>query len=108
MEFACYALMFQIVNGLAPPYISSPFTHAKSVHSHNTGFEVNNYSHNSRQHHKLFSNYGMKIWNSLPVDLCESETVVKMKCKEQLISIESDEILNEVGRLTNEVNKVFF
>ena len=77
------------------------------MHSHNTGFAANNYSHNSRQHHKSFSNYGMKIWNSLPVDIRESKTVVKMKCKEQLISIESDEILNAVGRLNNKVNNEF-
>ena len=107
MEFACAALIFQIVNGLAPPYISSPFTHAKSVHSHNTRFVVNKSLQNSRQHHKLFSNYGRKIWNSLPVDIRESKTVVKMKCKEQLISFKSDEILNADGRLSNEVNKEF-
>ena len=41
------------------------------------------------------------------MDIRESKTVVKMKCKEQLISFQSDEILNADGRLNNEVNKEF-
>ena len=49
--------------------------------------------HNSRLHHKSFSYYGMKIWNSLPVDIRKSKTVevFKMKCKEHLMSIVSAE-----------------
>ena len=93
IEFAFAVLMFQIVNGLAPPYMPSLFTHAKSVHSHNTRFAANNSLDNSRLHHKSFSYYGMKIWNSLPVDIRKSKTVevFKMKCKEHLMSIVSAE-----------------
>ena len=93
IELACAVLMFQIVNGLAPPYMSSLFTHAKGVHNHNTRFAANNSLHNSRLHHKSFSYYGMKIWNSLPVDIRKSKTVevFKMKFKEHLISIVSAE-----------------
>ena len=93
IELACAVSMFQIVNGLAPPYMSSLFTHAKSVHSHNTRFAANNSLHNSRLHRESFSYYGMKIWNSLPVAVRKSKTVevFKMKSKEHLMSIVSAE-----------------
>ena len=93
IEFACAVLMFKILNGLAPPYMSSLFTHAKSVHSHNTRFAASNSLHNSRQHHKSFSYYGMKIWNSLPMEIRASKTVevFKRKYKEHLMSIVSAE-----------------
>ncbi len=88
IEFSCATLIFHIVNGLAPPYMSSLFNQAKNVHSHNTRFGANNSLHSSRQHQKSFSYYGMKIWKSLPMKIRDSKTVesFKKQCKEHLMS----------------------
>ena len=66
-------LMYDVSNNIAPPTISDLFRNASSIHTYNTRFALaNNYFFEySRLGHKSksFSRIGVKVWNSIPVEL---------------------------------------
>jgi hypothetical protein len=85
-------LMHDVYNNMTPLNISNLFVSAREVNKCNTKFSSgsNLYVKNSRldKLHRSFPRTGVRIWNSISDDLCNSsKTKFKRKLHEILLSI---------------------
>jgi hypothetical protein len=72
-------LMWKIVNGFAPTYLSDNITYVNQTHSHFTRAHFNQ-SISLQYHHKnAFFNHAVTVWNQLPHDLRILETLSQFK-----------------------------
>ena len=79
------SLLFKTLNGKGPDYISDMFTLVSEVSERNTRIYSRNIwipnEHYSAIHHKSFKLIIPKIWNSLPVDIKDSNSLFTFKKK---------------------------
>ena len=77
-------LMFNILNGITPPYLSEMFTHGASFHDYGPrSFKMNLALPKSRTdfYRNSFAFTGAKIWNDLPNSLKEETSLKKFMSK---------------------------
>ena len=77
-------LMFKILNGLTPPYLSEMFTHSTSFHDYGLrSSKMNLALPKSRTdfYRNSFALTGAKIWNDLPNSLKEETSLKKFMSK---------------------------
>ena len=72
-------LMHDVFNNLSPPQITNLFNFQSNIHPYNTrsssrGNFFVQYSRLEKQN-KSFSRVGVKVWNSLPVEMCYTSKV---------------------------------
>ena len=76
-------LIFKALNNLAPNYICSKINMARNSHSHNTRGAAKNHlqlsSANNKFGLKTFACRAPKLWNDLPLQLLEIESLLKFK-----------------------------
>ena len=76
-------LIFKALNNLAPNYICSKINMARNSHSHNTRGAAKNHlqlsSANNKFALKMFACRAPKLWNDLPSQLLEIESLLKFK-----------------------------
>ena len=79
-------LIHDVHNILAPPNISQLFTYSKDNYNTRSSSNVNFYVEHSRLNilNDSFSRIGVRIWNSIPGDLCN---LAKNKFKERVHQI---------------------
>ena len=79
-------LMYKVHNNLAPDYLNN-FKNIQNVHSRNTRSAARDDlyipKHRTQIFKRSFAYSGVKVWNSLPVDIksCPSLQAFKNKCK---------------------------
>ena len=72
IDYTAALQIWKAVNDKGPQYISDMFIPLKSIHSYNTRAAANNFCppvSNLTYGLRRFSQYGCKIWNSLPKDI---------------------------------------
>ena len=76
-------LIFKAVNNLAPNYICFKLNMARNSHSHNTREAAKKHlqisSANNKFRLKTFACRAPKLWNDLPSQLLEIESLLKFK-----------------------------
>ena len=83
--------MFKAINGLVPNYLSDSIVMAGEAHNRNTrlseSLDVHIPSHNSSALARSFMYNGSVLWNALPEEIKESDSVFtfKKRYKEQII-----------------------
>ncbi|MCG8066696.1 MAG: hypothetical protein JAY84_02445 [Candidatus Thiodiazotropha taylori] len=93
VEYHTCLMVYKGINGLAPGYISSMFTYVSEHHGRCTRSTSSDLLYVPRSHSsqfdRAFSVLGPKLWNSLPADIRNSETVNRFKnaLKRHLLTI---------------------
>ena len=82
-EYFTAILMYKCLNDLAPTYLSNKFNFVSDAHPYSTWSTTNNKlalpKPNSELLKKSFYYNGSRIWNELPSNICNAESLGKFK-----------------------------
>ena len=93
VKFQKAVMMYETMNNLIPPYIKDLFQYTNTIHDHCLRSTADNLLYVSQPNCEFYRTSlaysGSKIWNSIPQDVKNSDSVVQFKDR-YLLWIETD------------------